>query len=210
MIVDTDSRLGGCSSAENTLPRLQPLQPQKPAGRVAVYHLQHQDRRSELPQHLPFAERNLSHPPAHRRSARRIYCAAYRQRWSVEPESEGDPRSFRHHRGKIRRANAEAVAQDERRGGRSLFAIAAGNRQESGALRVDVFAGQAGLPRGHALLAHRQTPRLGQADTKRQALRAARYGSPAIQNPTGASLFVTREYDFSRARYLHPDRSPVR
>jgi endonuclease III len=48
------------SSTENPLPRLQPLQPQKSAGRIAVHHLQHQDRRSELPQHVPLAGRNLS------------------------------------------------------------------------------------------------------------------------------------------------------
>lgn len=49
----------------------------------------------------------------------------------------------------------------------------------------------------------------GQTDTKRQALRAARYGSPAIQNSTRASSLATREHDFSRARNLHTNYTPV-
>jgi hypothetical protein len=40
----------------------------------------------------------------------------------------------------------------------------------------DVLAGQASFSCGHALLAHRQASRLGQADTEGQTLRAARYG----------------------------------
>jgi len=153
----------------------------------------------ELPQHLPLAETNFPHPPVHRRSTRRIYRAAHRQRRFVEPESQGDPGSFRHHRGEVWRAYAEAVTQDERRRGRSFFAVAAGSRGKNCALRFDVFAGQAGFSRGYALQAHRAAARLDQADAKRQALRAARYGSPAIQNPVRAALFATRKHDFSRA-----------
>jgi endonuclease III len=48
--------------------------------------------------------------------------------------------------------------------------------EENGEMHFDVFAGQAGLSGGHALLAHRQAFRLGQADTEGQTLRAARYG----------------------------------
>jgi hypothetical protein len=108
------------------------------------------------------------------------YIARPIRRWPVEPEGKGDPRSSRYYRGKVWRADAQAVAQDERRGCRGLFVDAAGGRQESGAMRIDVFAGQAGFPRGYALLANRPASRLGQADAKRQALRTARHGSPAI------------------------------
>jgi endonuclease III len=46
--------------------------------------------------------------------------------------------------------------------------------------------------------------------TQKPALRAARYGSSAIQNPAGAALLVAREHDFSRTRDLHSILSPLR
>ena len=101
----------------------------------------------------------------------------------IEPESQGDSQPSRHHRGAVWRAVAQVLARDGRQGGRKFSVVAAGGGQENGALRFDVFAGQAGFSGGHALLAYRQASRLGQADTEGQALRAARYGSPAIQNP---------------------------
>lgn len=52
---------------------------------------------------------------------------------------------------------------------------------------------------GYALLAYRSAVGLGQADTKRPALRAVRHGPPAIQNTPGVSLLATREYDFAGA-----------
>ena len=201
--------LEGRGSAEIPLPRLQPPQPQEPARRIAVHHVQHKNGRSELSQHLPGAERNLPHPSAHRRGARRIYRATYRQRRPVEPEVKGYPQPSRHHRGAVWRAVAQGIARDGRRRGRRILAVAAGSGEENGALRFDVFAGQAGFSGGYALLAHRQASRLGQADAEGQALRASRHGSAANQNPARTASLLAREHDLAGARDLYPKSSEV-
>lgn len=69
-------------------------------------------------------------------------------------------------------------------------------------MRLDVFARPAGFPGGHALLAHLPAAGMGQSDTKRPALRTARHGLPAIQNPAGTSLLAARKHDFAGARDL--------